>query len=172
MRVQTLLSDFFREMSSFTRERREFLELLQRWLNAKLRLWNKETRTASGLDWIATADLAPFPVELAALSPEVELAQIKKYPPSSLDIFGMFISEIFWEGITLEANSNCNNCGAGMRIMEATEEDIPVLECKQCVCCQRANGQCWEGDEILRPATTQRVLACRELWAPNIATLH
>ena len=173
MRAKKLSNNLIAEIeSSFDRERRGFLETLQRWLNRNLRWWRQEERDYWQLEWLATLDLTPYPIEIAILSPQEELDQLKRFIPDSLEEIAMRLNGMIWEGITLDANSNCNNCGAGMRIMEAREEGIPVLACKQCVWCQRTNGQRWEGDEILRPATTERVMSCLELWAPDITKLR
>lgn len=143
-------------------DRLELLQRLQIWLKSSLGKWRPEIRTRYGLDEYATLDLSRFPVNEASLSPAEEVPRILAVPPASVEGFAGQVSEVFWQGITVESPIVCPICNyLQLRILEDPLTKEAMFACDQCAWAQTENGDEWQHERFLKPATTEVVARWR-----------
>lgn len=139
-------------------DRKAALEVIQTWLKEALLQWPQELRRRYGLDDLATLKLEQFPIGDSSLETSIELLQLRRVPPTSLETFAMRLRDLLWEGVTVESPTPCPRCGeARLRVLEDPTSRSPVLACDACGWAQKPNGEQWHGDRALGAAPTELV---------------
>src|SRR5687768_9326 len=92
-------------------DRKSALEVMQTWLQETLAQWPPELRRRYRLDDLASLKLEQFPIGDSSLETSVELLQLRRVPPTSLETFAMRLRDLLWEGVTVESPTPCPRCG-------------------------------------------------------------
>ena len=164
MRLEQLVSELIGKLKSesVADDRVHMLRLLQQWLELHLTRWNAETRARWSLESYASMDLGRYPIDEASLRPSEEVRQLDSVRPTTMDILGMRLRDIFWAGITLESEVTCPRCEERqLRILQDEQLDRIVLSCDLCAWSQFPEGQPWKGTQFLKPAPKERIARWR-----------
>lgn len=165
MRLEKLASDLIDRLQSesVAGDRTRMLRVVQQWLRSHLTNWNPETRARWSLDSYASIDLLRYPIDGASLDPDEELGRLDAVRPTSMDVFGMRLRDIFWAGITLESEVTCPRCEERqLRILQDEDGDRIVLSCDLCAWSQSPQGEQLKSTGFLKPAPKERIARWRD----------
>lgn len=142
----------------------DFLLRLQQWLVLHLARWPIEMQEAWQLDEYAQVDLSQFATQQTSLNPHEEIAQLLRFPPTSLDIFAMRISGIFWEGITVYIRVFCpRDCSVELKALHDQTANEPVMGCDVCTFTCTLDGRRWRYPGHKLSAATEEQL--EQIWS-------
>lgn len=170
MRIETLVADLVASLdsSSVPGNRSNLLQQLQNWLQSRVGLWSTHLRHRWGLDALVALDLSRYPIDESSLDPDEELLQLKRVPPTSMELLAMRLRDIFWAGITVESETVCPRCEATqLRILQESDSHAIVFSCDLCVWSQSPQGERWRSTSALQPASRSSI----EEWR-NIGSTH
>ncbi len=137
-------------------DRLKLLQRLQIWLKGSVHKFSPEIRAAYELDEYAALDLERFPISESSLSPAEEVHQLLALPPQSMDNLAMRLRDVIWQGITVESPIECPICNyLQLRILEDPLTHEVVFACDLCAWAQTENGEEWQQDRYLKPATKE-----------------
>lgn len=142
--------------------RRAFVAALQRWLRDHLKCFSPQVRQEWELEVIATMDISSFPVEDSDLPLTHPVQLLKTRSCKTMNVLAGFISGIWWEGVTVEADVICPRCTMEALRFLQDHTGALVLGCMMCPWAQTASGTERIRDGMLLPATTTQVKAAME----------
>lgn len=132
------------------------LRTIQAWLRGILERVEPALRQRWQLDELAELDLAVYPLDRAMLGPAEALSRLRSHEPRKANDFFGTVSQVLWDGITVELDLVCPHCGGGdggLQCFVEVGSRTPVLECPTCGWTQLPSGIPSGGGARLRRPT-------------------
>jgi hypothetical protein len=150
-------------------DRVAIVEGLQHWLRSHLQTFPQQIVTAERLDFYAGIRLADYPVSQPSQNVVDQVSDLLRRPPTSISLLAQRLSEIFWLGITFEADKDCPRCDWTLQLLHDAQKDILVYACDRCAWSADVDENAWN-ERYALVAATRKTLTERGVSLPESAS--